>query len=167
MGAISPSAYSDSDGTGASLVRVSPLRVNKSETGLTPQGHNVFQDYAEWMRAIGDAAGPSSTRGQVGSGSEQGDTASVKDTSRPSGAQDVFSPLTPYFQEADSRSMTKGRKVMVGHNGWLERTNQPGENKPPAPKKSNLLNAIKKMARDVVSTITAHARDPILRRCLS
>jgi len=156
---VPSSLYSDSKGTMTSLAGSSPLGIQNSESELAVQGLDVLQGYADWVRALGDPAGPSSTRCEVGSGSEPADVASENEAGRPLGSREVFSPLTPYAQGSDGPSARKGRKVMVGYNGWLERTNKPAEDQTSAspPKKAGLLSAFRKVARDVVSR-AAHAR---------
>ena len=61
----------------------------------------------------------------------------------------MYSPLTSIFNEPQFATVRRGHKVMVGHNGWLER---PGtlDKKPAPPKKARLLDTLKRMAKEVV-----------------
>jgi hypothetical protein len=54
----------------------------------------------------------------------------------------------------------KGGKVLIGDNGWLERPPVSPQNKNKgSPKRSGILDSIKKMARDVVSDqLECHSR---------
>ncbi|KAF4972803.1 hypothetical protein FSARC_703 [Fusarium sarcochroum] len=62
----------------------------------------------------------------------------------------LFSPLQLYFRGTDFPSAKKGEKIMIGDNGWLERTDRGVDQvaKPPQ-KKAGILDSIKKMAKDV------------------
>jgi hypothetical protein len=56
-----------------------------------------------------------------------------------------------YFRGTDYPSVKKGEKVMIGDNGWLERTDNGADQVSKAPqKKTGILDSIKKMAKDVV-----------------
>ncbi|KIL88931.1 hypothetical protein FAVG1_08182 [Fusarium avenaceum] len=62
----------------------------------------------------------------------------------------LFSPLQMYFRGADYPSVKKGEKVMIGDNGWLERTDNGADQGSKVPqKKTGILDSIKKMAKDV------------------
>lgn len=64
----------------------------------------------------------------------------------------LFSPLPLYFRGQGFPTEKKGEKTLIGSNGWLERTgSQPVVGKKTPPKKTGLLDSIKKIAKDMVS----------------
>lgn len=67
--------------------------------------------------------------------------------------QPLFSPLALYFRCEDLPAKKKGEKTMIGHNGWLECTEQYGcgQNTQTSHKRPSILNSIRKIAKDVVS----------------
>lgn len=68
-----------------------------------------------------------------------------------SGDSPPFSPLALYFRGNDFPSTKKGGKIMIGHNGWLERTGKALEKVKTVPqKKAGILESIKKIAKDMV-----------------
>jgi hypothetical protein len=63
----------------------------------------------------------------------------------------LFSPFASYFAEGNQHATRKGGKVMIGDNGWLERTSStPGRKAKDSPKKAGILSSIKKIAKDMV-----------------
>ena len=65
----------------------------------------------------------------------------------------LFSPLQFYFRGTDFPTAKKGEKTMIGDNGWLERTEKLQETPKKANQKKNgILDSIKKIAKDMVST---------------
>lgn len=63
----------------------------------------------------------------------------------------LFSPLALYFRGKDFPSVKMGEKVLIGDNGWLERTGHQTEPDKKTPqKKQGLLDSIKKIAKDMV-----------------
>ncbi|KAF5667548.1 hypothetical protein FHETE_5606 [Fusarium heterosporum] len=76
----------------------------------------------------------------------------------------LFSPLQLYFRGTDYPSAKKGEKVMIGDNGWLERTNKGGDQMVKAPqKKTGILDSIKKIAKDVELHYSSRRAQPIIR----
>jgi hypothetical protein len=64
----------------------------------------------------------------------------------------VFSPLALYFHDHGYPAERKGKKTMIGQNGWLEITERSGGyNKQTSPKKTSILDGIRKIAKDMVS----------------
>lgn len=64
----------------------------------------------------------------------------------------VFSPLSLYFRDEENPAERKGKKTMIGQNGWLEITERSSCcNKQTSPKRIGVLDGIKKIARDIVS----------------
>ncbi|RDA86351.1 hypothetical protein CP532_4328 [Ophiocordyceps camponoti-leonardi (nom. inval.)] len=66
----------------------------------------------------------------------------------------LFSPLALYFRGQGYPTAKMGEKTMIGHNGWLERTDlvsNDNEKKKAQPKKGGFLGSIKKMAKDVTA----------------
>jgi hypothetical protein len=67
----------------------------------------------------------------------------------------LFSPLALYFRGQDFPTVKKGEKVLIGDNGWLERTGQQAEqsdrDKKAPQKRAGFLDSIKKIAKDMVS----------------
>lgn len=76
----------------------------------------------------------------------------------------LFSPLQFYFRGPDFPTAKKGEKVMIGDNGWLERTDEGAEQARRTPqKKVGILDGIKKIAKDMVGTQgRSHKRFPHL-----
>ncbi|RCI11915.1 hypothetical protein L249_4196 [Ophiocordyceps polyrhachis-furcata BCC 54312] len=65
-----------------------------------------------------------------------------------------FSPLALYFRGQGFPTTKMGEKTMIGHNGWLERTNlvsDDNEMKKALPKKGGILGTIRKMAKDMTA----------------
>lgn len=62
----------------------------------------------------------------------------------------IYSPLTNLSNEPQFATVRRGHKVMVGHNGWLERP-ETLDRKPAPLKKARFLDTLKRMAKDVVS----------------
>ena len=62
---------------------------------------------------------------------------------------EAYSPLLGLSNEPHFSAVRKGHKVMVGHNGWLDRPEKPGR-KPSPPKKAGFFDAVKRMAKEVV-----------------
>ena len=67
----------------------------------------------------------------------------------------LFSPLALYFRGQDLSTVKKVEKVLIGDNGWLERTGQQDEqtemDKKTPQKRAGFLDSIKKIAKDMVS----------------
>lgn len=65
----------------------------------------------------------------------------------------MFSPLALYFRDNEFPTERKGKKTMVGQNGWLEITERSSchDNRQTSPKKTRILDGIKKIAKDIVS----------------
>ncbi|KAL6852236.1 hypothetical protein J3F83DRAFT_563971 [Trichoderma novae-zelandiae] len=64
----------------------------------------------------------------------------------------LFSPLALYFRGDDFPTEKKGEKTMIGHNGWLECTEQTDANKTkqtPQRKTGGILDGIRKIAKDM------------------
>ncbi|KAL7781849.1 hypothetical protein V8C37DRAFT_413944 [Trichoderma ceciliae] len=63
----------------------------------------------------------------------------------------MFSPLALYFRGEDFPTEKKGEKTMIGQNGWLGCTEQPGHdnNKQTTQKKIRILDGIRKIAKDM------------------
>ncbi len=61
----------------------------------------------------------------------------------------MYSPLMNMPDEPPFAVERKVHKVMVGHNGWLERTDKPVKKAPVLSKKAGLLDALKRMAKEV------------------
>ncbi|KAK0390080.1 hypothetical protein NLU13_3653 [Sarocladium strictum] len=62
----------------------------------------------------------------------------------------LFSPLASYFRGPDFPSEKKGGKIMIGDNGWLERTQSVNDQTKRSPsKRIGILEGIKKIARDM------------------
>ncbi|KAF5641820.1 hypothetical protein F25303_6775 [Fusarium sp. NRRL 25303] len=62
----------------------------------------------------------------------------------------VFSPLQFYFRGTDYPSSKKGKKIMIGDNGWLERPDGGPDRSSKTPqKKTRILDNIKKLAKDM------------------
>jgi hypothetical protein len=71
----------------------------------------------------------------------------------------LFSPLASYFRGPDFPSEKKGGKTMIGDNGWLERTQSVSEQAKRSPsKRIGILEAIKKIAKDMVSLLPSSLR---------
>lgn len=64
---------------------------------------------------------------------------------------EVYSPLTSLSDETKFANVRRGHKVMVGHNGWLERP-ESVDKKPDPPKKVGFFDTLKRVAKEVVST---------------
>jgi hypothetical protein len=64
----------------------------------------------------------------------------------------LFSPLACYFRGPDFPSEKKGGKTMIGDNGWLERTQSVQQGKRSPSKRIGILEGIKKIAKDMVSS---------------
>ncbi|KAI5457246.1 hypothetical protein BGZ63DRAFT_427967 [Mariannaea sp. PMI_226] len=61
-----------------------------------------------------------------------------------------FSPLQLYFRGSGFPSDKKGEKILIGDNGWLERTEEtPDKVKKTTPKKAGIIEGIKKIAKDM------------------
>lgn len=64
----------------------------------------------------------------------------------------MFSPLALYFRDQEYPAERKGKKTMIGQNGWLEITERSScHNKQASPKKTGILDGIRKIAKDIVS----------------
>lgn len=65
----------------------------------------------------------------------------------------MFSPLALYFSDNEFPTARKGKKTMIGHNGWLETPERSRchDDKQISPKKTSILNGIRKIAKDIVS----------------
>lgn len=61
----------------------------------------------------------------------------------------MYSTLPSLSNEPQFTTMRKGHKVMVGHNGWLDRP-ECLDKKPSPPKKGRILDTLKRMAKEVV-----------------
>jgi hypothetical protein len=65
-----------------------------------------------------------------------------------------FSPLQMYFRGSDFPSVKRGEKIMIGDNGWLERTDQvPEKSKKTPQRKGGIIEGIKKIAKDMVRLV--------------
>ncbi len=67
--------------------------------------------------------------------------------------RDLYSPLSRETDDEQEESARKNRKVLVGYNGWLERTGNPSPDKKPSPPKKGILDTIWKVAKEVVSSL--------------
>lgn len=65
----------------------------------------------------------------------------------------IFSPIALYFRVNEFSSERKGKKTMIGQNGWLEITERSScnSNKQTPQKKMSILDGIRKIAKDIVS----------------
>jgi hypothetical protein len=64
----------------------------------------------------------------------------------------MFSPLALYFRDQEYPAERKGKKTMIGQDGWLEITERSSCcNKQTSPKKTGILDGIRKFAKDIVS----------------
>lgn len=65
----------------------------------------------------------------------------------------LYSPLTPYFADGKFPTMKRAGKVLIGDNGWLERPPPvtPEKKSKESPKKSGIMDSLRKIARDMVS----------------
>lgn len=71
---------------------------------------------------------------------------------RPPMDSPMFSPLAVYFRSQDFPTVKKGGKIMIGRDGWLERTEKLSDQDKKAPqRKVGILDSIKKIAKDIVS----------------
>lgn len=62
-----------------------------------------------------------------------------------------YSPLTPFFADKSFPVPRKGKKTLIGDNGWLERTVASPEKKgKESPKKQGLFDSLKKIAKEMV-----------------
>lgn len=64
----------------------------------------------------------------------------------------MFSPLALYFRDQEYPAERQGKKTMIGKDGWLEVTERSSyHNKQTSPKKTGILDGIRKIAKDIVS----------------
>jgi len=149
-GPESSSVYSGDDTTKGVVGRKIPSKVNHQDLGLAfTQGserqHGCLQDYSDWAKLCEEHVSPRG--GDDGASKNQllTDSRATKGTRE---RTHVYSPFTPFV--ATSESTRWGRKIMVGHNGWLERTDQTPVKRETTPKKGGILDSLKKIAREVV-----------------
>lgn len=141
----SSSVYSEEPKQGMVAPDVSPLRIQKSpEIGPLGDGErrpSLLQDYTDWATTKAPGEGGRYSRGTSrGLGEAEGPT------------RDIYSPLHRLSQGTDQTPVRRGRKVMVGYNGWLEKTGKSRESRASTPKKiGGILDTLKKLAKDVVS----------------
>jgi hypothetical protein len=144
-----------------SPMRVNPLQIpnKKASRGDTQASTAAFiEAYGdrEWEDLTHSTASPNHGRAVHRSRSyhELAQPASKLDFSVPEdlGREPQPSPLAPYFADKDFPVVRKGGKVMIGDNGWLERTGSPPakKGKESPPKRQGFLDSIKKMAKDMV-----------------
>jgi hypothetical protein len=73
--------------------------------------------------------------------------------------EQLYSPLAPYFAHKNFPIAKRGGKVMIGDNGWLERTPAGlGKKQKASPKKSGFIDSIKKKAREMVGQTLVQKR---------
>lgn len=65
----------------------------------------------------------------------------------------MFSPLALYFRVTEFPTERKGKKTMIGQNGWLEITERSNsdDNEQTPQKKMGIFNGIRKIVKDIVS----------------
>lgn len=151
----------DEQDTG-NLPHISPLRIKKpadpeAEHDLERRP-SVLRDYATWADSSTHALNGDGARGMSPPPSTPEHGAAISQTGLDNNnddnrgdTRDVYSPLAPFAKGGGNSITGKGRKVMIGSNGWLERTGKTPDKKPSPLKKGGFLDALKRMAKEVVS----------------
>lgn len=118
-------------------VLVNPLNINKvSEDTACSHQSAQLHEHARWSMVT-----PKSM-------SSPSDQSGNKEWHSPAAApQAGFSSLAGFSGVPKPVAAQKGRKVLFGENGWLERTGDSGKNRSP-PKKSGIMGALKRMAKE-------------------
>ncbi|EFW98692.1 hypothetical protein CMQ_4544 [Grosmannia clavigera kw1407] len=132
-------------------ILVDPLYISKNhEDVVYGRQPKVLQEYARWSMSNPSGRGSGSTRQatEPDHSMESGQSGSNEMYSPKAASRPDFSPLTNYSSSPKHTAPQKGRKIMVGKNGWLERTGDSGNN-PSPPKKSGIMGTLKRMAREV------------------
>ncbi|ODA77485.1 hypothetical protein RJ55_07114 [Drechmeria coniospora] len=84
---------------------------------------------------------------------------------------DLFSPLALYFRGRDFPTSKRGEKVMIGRNGWLERTERSPERglQTTRKKRAGIIESIKKIAKDMTAEFanTGRRSQPSTREAAS
>jgi hypothetical protein len=118
--------------------------------------NSVLQGYHDWKKETGRLNAGDSHAAHAGmtgpdlakaSGQGRGNTA---EPAAASYDEAQYSPLTPYFVDKNQPGCKKGSKVLIGQNGWLERTGKTPEKRKDS-HKSGMLESIKRIAKDMVS----------------
>lgn len=128
-------------------------QVQVQSPGLPPESPTHPQSFAQRLRrskSIGD--GPQRQAGHAASTLPSPSRPTFPERSNTRAKESPpFSPLALYFRSHDFPIVKKGEKTMIGHNGWLERTeNTLNKEKKIASKKTGILDSIKKIAKDMV-----------------
>jgi hypothetical protein len=132
-------------------LHVSPLNISVIKTNSLDETKSaILKEYVEWRTRLNEDDLGHSNAQEIPTHQLR------RSKSRPEEPKDLdpealYSPLTPYF--ADKKfPVKKGGKTMIGDNGWLERTApKTPEMKKSSPKKSGLLDSIKKIAKEMVN----------------
>ncbi|PKS09671.1 hypothetical protein jhhlp_004291 [Lomentospora prolificans] len=127
-------------------LRISPYTSGFSEdVPVSP----VIQAYCEWDSRIQRGHDNSSNYGLSNRAEASGPEQWVSTTE--SEGEPLYSPLTPFFTtDMGCAPSKKGEKVMIGDNGWLERTGRTPENKKTNHKRS-LFETLKDIAKDMTT----------------
>ncbi|KAK2071484.1 hypothetical protein P8C59_005906 [Phyllachora maydis] len=139
-------------------VHISPLHVNKDN-------FSVFEGYQKWCGTPVDAeattARPPAVRSpRRGRSKRAEDKSELQPSLMPprrllDEPENLYSPLTPYFQTTAGPVTRKAAKKLVGDNGWLGKTNEgePGDRdgkKASPTRKGRFFNDLFKKAKDLV-----------------
>jgi hypothetical protein len=136
------------------MLYISPLHIGRGSDSSDHPG--VLQDYDNWKKATAQTTIPDAPSNEY---------LSAQSTEWPkvvpqglASPLPIYSPLTPFFSTKDMPASKTASKVMIGDNGWLERTKVSPEKKPSPTKKSGFLDNLKKKAMEMVSQPTSCPR---------